>query len=155
MTWSPGQKQKAHLQGPCIYRVTDKPHTQSCLFLQWCKTHETHEKSFFPFHFTHTCTKSYPHTHILRKCPTVCRHQIFNLPSPRFSQKSHYLPPSQSAISTMQQLDPPCQTSENTITPLLRGALCLLKKTIKEAPIHPSAERVGYPFPIFSSHLGR
>lgn len=108
----------------------------------------------FPFH-THTCTKSYPHTHILRKCPTVCRHQIFNLPSPRFSQKSHYLPPSQSAISTMQQLDPPCQTSENTITPLLRGALCLLKKTIKEAPIHPSAERVGYPFPIFSSHLGR
>lgn len=40
----------------------------------------------FSFVFPHTKSPTYS-----EKCPMVCRHQIFNPPSPRFSQKSHYL----------------------------------------------------------------
>lgn len=64
--------------------------THNHIFLIHCN-HEklAHEQPYlilFSFVFPHTKSPTYS-----EKCPMVCRHQIFNPPSPRFSQKSHYL----------------------------------------------------------------
>lgn len=59
------------------------------------------------------------------------------------------LPP-QSAIGTMQQLDPPCQTSENAITPLLGAALGPSQENNQKST-HPSRERKEYNFQFFFS----
>lgn len=48
----------------------------------------------------------------------------------------------------MQQLDPPCQTCENAITPHLGTVLDLLKKTIKKKQLSIRRED-GIQFPIF------
>lgn len=80
-------------------------------------------------------------SHKMRICPTVSRHQIFN--RARSSQHSYYHH-TYSTRSTMKQRDLPCQNSGNAITLLFRPELCLLKKTIKEAPIHPSRKKLGY-----------
>lgn len=87
-------------------------------------------------------------SHKMRICPTVSRHQIFNRALARSSQQSHYHH-TYSTRSTMKQRDLPCQNCGNAITPLFRPVLCLFKKTIKEAPIHPSREKQGYHFQCF------
>lgn len=83
------RKTKAVLSRP---RYTDiQTHsTHYHIFIIHCN-HEklAHEQPYlilFSFVFPHTKSPTYS-----EKCPMVCRHQIFNPPSPRFSQKSHYL----------------------------------------------------------------
>lgn len=146
-------KQKAHLHRPAHTQtqtnITLNTHNRACsIYCNGAKL--THEQchlflsSRFSTH-THTRRKSPTHT---EKMPNGLQTSNFQPTLATLQSEITLPPPPQSAISTMQQLDPPCQTSENAITPLLGAVLCLHEKN-NQRSTHPSIQREGrIPFPI-------
>lgn len=142
-------KTKSTFTQACIHNLT--PHTFTLvLYIAVVQNWHMGCHLFFPLPFAHTENES--PTHTLKKCPAACRHQIFNLPSPRFSQKSHYHHHSGPGEAQWSSPDPPYQASENATPLLARAVLCLFTKTIKEASIQREAK---IPFPSLSSHPGQ